>query len=101
MGPHVLVTAAEEAGDLVVLSGNDGGDDVAYAAANNATISEAQKLAQEDTRHRHVAAIVWEGSARPGGDMTGQFRTLAAEARFEDHIVRECLTKRGLRVTKM
>jgi hypothetical protein len=82
-----LVAAAEKVGDLVVLSGNDGGDDVAYAAANKAIISEAQKLAQGDTRHRLIAAIAWEGSARLGGDMTSQFRNLAAKAGFEDRVI--------------
>jgi predicted acylesterase/phospholipase RssA/tetratricopeptide (TPR) repeat protein len=82
-----LVAAAEKAGDLVVLSRTDDDEEIAYAAANKAIVSEAQRLARGDTRHRLVAAIVWEGSARPGGDVTAQFRTLAAEARFEDHIV--------------
>ena len=82
-----LVAAAEEAGDLVVLSGNGGSDDVAYAAANSAIITEAQKLAQEDTRHRLVAAISWDGSARPSGDVTDQFRSLAARAGFEDRVI--------------
>jgi predicted acylesterase/phospholipase RssA/tetratricopeptide (TPR) repeat protein len=82
-----LVAAAEKAGDLVVLSGTDGGDEIAYAAANKAIVSEAQKLAQGDKRHRLVAAVAWEGSARPGGDMTSQFRTLAAEAGFEDRVI--------------
>jgi hypothetical protein len=56
-----LVAAAEKAGDLVVLSETDD-EEIAYAAANKAIISEAQKLAQGDTRHRLVAAIVWEPS---------------------------------------
>jgi hypothetical protein len=39
-----LIGAAETAGDLVVLHG-DNGDDSAYAAANRAIIREAQRLA--------------------------------------------------------
>jgi hypothetical protein len=82
-----LVRAAEEAGDLIVLSGNPDNDDAAYAAANEAIIAEAQRLAQEGTAHRLVAAIVWEGLARPGDDTTAHFRKLAAEAGFEDRVI--------------
>jgi predicted acylesterase/phospholipase RssA len=85
-----LVAAAESTGDLIVLSGSDNADEMAYAAANKAIVGEAQKLAQGATRHRLVAAAVWEGSARPGGDMTRQFRTLAAEAGFKDCVILTC-----------
>ena len=55
-----LVTTAAEAGDLVVFSGNAGGDETAYVATNKAIIGEAQRLAQEGVPHRLVAAVVWE-----------------------------------------
>jgi predicted acylesterase/phospholipase RssA len=82
-----FVSAAEEAGDLIVLAGTPDNDDASYAVANEAIIAEAQRLAQEGTVRRLVAAIVWEGSARPANDATAQFRKLAADAGFEDRVI--------------
>jgi hypothetical protein len=82
-----LVTAAATAGDLVVLSRDDGSGETAYAAANEAIIGKAQKLAQKGAPHRLVAAVVWEGLAKPGSDATGQFRELATKAGFENRVV--------------
>jgi hypothetical protein len=84
-----MIAAAEAAGDLVVLH-NDGDDDKAYAAANHAIIHEAQQLARAagaDRPCRLVAAIVWEGAARPGSDATDDFRKLAQQAGFEERTI--------------
>jgi hypothetical protein len=82
-----LVAAAEAAGDLVVI-GDDEGGDAAYAAANEAIVSEAQALARAgEAPRRLVAAVVWEGSARAGSDASGGFRELAAKAGFEGRSV--------------
>lgn len=82
-----LVSAAEAAGDLIVLSGNHTSDAATYAAVNEAVIREARTLAGEGALHRLVAAVVWEGSARSESDITGQFRKLAAEAGFEGRVI--------------
>jgi hypothetical protein len=82
-----LVAAAEAAGDLVVI-GDDEGGDAAYAAANEAIVSEAQALGRAgDAPRRLVAAVVWEGSARGGSDASGGFKDLAAKAGFEGRSV--------------
>ena len=81
-----LVTAASAAGDLVVLDAGEG--DVAYAAANEAIVREAQALAQlGGAAQRLVAVVVWEGAARSGSDATGGLRDLAAKAGFEERSV--------------
>ncbi|WP_396604577.1 tetratricopeptide repeat-containing protein [Bradyrhizobium sp. YCK136] len=92
-----LIAAAAEAGDLVVLSGKAGSEEAAYAAANEAIIHEAQTLAQTGAPHRLVAAVVWEGSARPGSDATAQFRELAVNAGFEGRFI---LTRSVVREAK-
>lgn len=81
-----LVQAAAESGDLVVLSGDPDNGDAAYRAANEAILAEAETLAVE-TAHRLIAAIIWEGFARPTGDATAEFRSFAAEAGFEDRVI--------------
>jgi hypothetical protein len=88
-----LIAAAEVAGDLLILQSTRGDDDAAYAAANQAIIREAEALAwptSEGTSLRRVAVIVWEGSARPGTDASGEFRALATQAGFT---VRSLLTQ--------
>jgi hypothetical protein len=84
-----LVAEAEAAGDLVVLdSGGDGA--AAYAAANQRIIDEAQALARstsDGTPLRLVAVIVWERSARPGTDASGELLGLATQAGFEERSV--------------
>jgi predicted acylesterase/phospholipase RssA/tetratricopeptide (TPR) repeat protein len=82
-----LVQVAAESGDLVVLSGDPDNGEAAYSAANEAIIAEAKRLAQIGTTRRLIAAIVWEGSARPDGDATAEFRNLAAAAGFEDRVI--------------
>jgi hypothetical protein len=84
-----LIATAEAAGDLVVLNGGDD-DDKAYAAANEAIIREAQRLALAEgagSPTRLLAAIVWEGTARAGSDATDDFRRLAQQAGFEERTV--------------
>jgi hypothetical protein len=88
-----LVDAAKAAGDLVILSGTDDGDDAAYSAANRTIIREAEALARatlDCRRLRLVAVTVWEGSAREGTDASGGFLALAMKAGFEE---RSVLTK--------
>jgi hypothetical protein len=83
------VAAAATAGDLVVL--DVGGDnDVAYAAANEAIIREAQALARAGERaepHRLVAMLVWEGAPRSASDATAGFRDLTKDAGFEEESI--------------
>jgi hypothetical protein len=84
-----LIASAEAAGDLVVLD-VEGNDDAAYAAANQAIISEAGTIARatsDGTPFRLVAVIVWEGSARAGTDASGGLLTLAKQAGFEERSV--------------
>jgi hypothetical protein len=84
-----LIASAEAAGDLVVLD-VEGNDDAAYAAANQAIISEAETIARatsDCTPFRLVAVIVWEGSARAGTDASGGLLTLAKQAGFEERSV--------------
>ena len=78
-----------QAGDLVVLD-VEGNDDAAYAAANQAIMSEAETIARatsDGTPFRLVAVIVWEGSARAGTDASGGLLTLAKQAGFEERSV--------------
>jgi hypothetical protein len=82
-----LISAAERAGDLVVLSAETGNDDAAYAAANEAIIHEAQLLADATAPSRLIAVVVWEGEARAGNDATEAFRHLASIAGFEQRSV--------------
>ena len=85
-----LIYAAEAARDLVVLDGKDGDDDAAYAAANQAIISEAETIARatgDGTPFRLVAVIVWEGSARAGTDASGGLLALAKQAGFDERSV--------------
>jgi hypothetical protein len=80
------VTAAAAAGDLVVLDvGAD--EDLAYAAANEAIVREAQALARVGEPAgplRLVAMLVWEGAPRSGSDATAGFRDLTKDAGFEE-----------------
>lgn len=62
--------------DLVVLQGAGEGS-AAYAAANAVILQETARLADE-LAARPLAIILWEGSERPGGDLTA---ALAAAAR--------------------
>jgi predicted acylesterase/phospholipase RssA len=81
-----LVATAAADGDLIILADQNVGDEAAYAAANAAIVREAQMLAR-DTTSRLLATLVWEGSAKPGGDATEGFRKLAVDAGFEVRFV--------------
>jgi hypothetical protein len=79
------IEAAEAAGGLIVLNGA-GDDDAAYGVANKVIIREAIALARSakgGDEDRLIAMLVWEGDARPKGDATASFGTLATEAGFE------------------
>jgi hypothetical protein len=75
------------AGDVVML-GLDEGDDATYAAANEAILNEAERLAGADPSDV-IAIIVWEGRSRGEGDLTLAFVT---SARARGHAVFEVLT---------
>jgi malate/lactate dehydrogenase len=75
-----LINAAQDAGDLVVLDGQEGA--AAYAAANAAIVREAQQLCRAGERLRPVAVTVWDGAAKPADDATLAFQCLAAQAGF-------------------
>jgi hypothetical protein len=61
-------------GDLIVINGGDG--ESAYAAANEAILDEAQRLAV-DAGAPAAAAVVWDGQSRGDDDLTLRFRTSA------------------------
>lgn len=91
---YSLIEDARKAGDLVVLEYPRGTDD-AFRAANESILSEALRLAREESRRNPAAAlgglIVWEGAPRGPDDVTAHLkaRLEAAHAR-----VLEALTKR-------
>lgn len=76
-----ITAQVESQGDLVVLSGKPDADQ-SYAAANALLVEEAMQLAHEsqDDSIRCAAAVVWEGTPRPGTDLTAQFAGLARAA---------------------
>lgn len=80
------IAEAAKNDDLVVLELR-GNDDRAYAAANEAIIREALRLARtaEQARpYRLVALLVWEGARRQGSDATAAFGELARKAGFDE-----------------
>jgi hypothetical protein len=79
--------AVAATGDVVML-GLDEGDDATYAAANEAILNEAERLAGADPSDV-IAIIVWEGRSRGEGDLTEAF---AASARARGHPVFEVPT---------
>jgi hypothetical protein len=81
-----VIGAGATTGDVVTLGLDPGAD--AYAAANEAILDEAERLAGADPQ-AVVAAIVWEGRSRGAGDLTEAFATAA---RARNHPVREVLT---------
>jgi hypothetical protein len=82
-----VIGAGATTGDVVTL-GLDPGDDDAYAAANDAILDEAERLAGDDASNV-VAVVVWEGGSRGRGDLTEAF---ANSARARGHPVNEVLT---------
>ncbi len=70
-----LVQSATETGDVVVLGSVE--VESSYAAANERILAEAERLAaQLDVSA--TAVVVWNGRPRGSGDLTAQFRDLAA-----------------------
>ncbi|MDE3230034.1 MAG: hypothetical protein KGO05_09125 [Chloroflexota bacterium] len=86
-----LLADAHAANDLVTLDFPRGSDD-AFRAANETILSEAQRLADEESPTNPAAAlgglIVWEGAPRGPDDITAHLRDrlLAAHARVEQAI---------------
>lgn len=80
------IAAAARRDDLIVLDVG-GDDDQAYAAANEAIIREALRLAgtaKIAKPHRLAALLVWEGARRQGSDATAAFGELARKVGFEE-----------------
>ena len=82
-----IIGEVAAAGDVVMLD-LDEGDDATYAAANEAILNEAERLAGADPSDV-IAIIVWEGRSRGEGDLTLAFAT---SARARGHAVFEVLT---------
>jgi hypothetical protein len=83
------IASAISARDLVVLDVAGDGE-LAYAAANKAIVGEATELARSRgaaTEQRLIALLVWEGSARAGGDATADFGSLARGAGFAEQFI--------------
>jgi hypothetical protein len=80
-----VLDAVEAAGDLVVLQ-VPGTDEAAYAAANEAILDEAARLAAPDPP---VAVVVWDGRSRGPDDATAAF---ADAARGRGMAILEILT---------
>jgi len=94
-----LIDAVARASDLVVLSGAAEGD-AAYAAANQAILDEAVRLAQArdlatdlhgtvEEMEPLLAVVVWDGKSRGNGDLSARF---AAAARARGASVVDVLT---------
>ena len=90
-----IITEVEAAGDLVLLH-EATEDEATYMRANQAILDEAQKLARETAVEANtevgdvLAVLVWEGSSRGAGDITGAFRE---EARARAIPTAEILTQ--------
>jgi len=80
------------AGDLIVL-GEPGDSDAAYARTNAAMIAEAVRLAREIGREPNLGilvVVVWDGQPRDSTDLTADF---ASKARALGLAVREVSTR--------
>jgi hypothetical protein len=81
-----IIDGVTAAGDLVVLEdAGEGGD--AYAAATDAIVDEAARVAQSESVEAGspgavVAVVVWEGRSRGEGDETARFAELARARDF-------------------
>ena len=82
-----IIGEAAAAGDVVML-GLDEGDDATYAAANEAILNEAERLAGAGPSDA-IAIIAWEGGSRGEGDLTEAF---ASSARPRGHAIFEVPT---------
>ena len=78
--------------DLVVLQ-DAGEGEAAYAAVNTVILEEAAKLAQNQhraTAEDVLAVLIWEGTPRPGNDLTAAF---AEVARAKHYDIEQILTR--------
>jgi hypothetical protein len=75
--------AGATADRIHVIELSSGQDDV-YAAATDAILDDAQKLAEEVAGEENelVAVVVWEGASRGEGDLTEYFRHSALKRGF-------------------
>jgi hypothetical protein len=83
------IAAARANGELIELAGDPESHD-AYSAANEAIIKKAISLASSqpyEGAKRPVAVIIWEGTARPGTDVTEEFRQSSEAAGFDIRII--------------
>jgi hypothetical protein len=76
-----------------VIESSSGQDDDVYAAATDAILDDAQKLAGEAAGEKNelVAVVVWEGALRGEGDLTEYFRQSALKRGFMEKVI---LTRR-------
>lgn len=78
-----LIAEARASGDLVTLRFARGSDD-AFRAANETILSEAQRLARQESRRNPAAAlgglIVWEGAPRGPEDITAHLKERLEQA---------------------
>lgn len=74
-----VIDAVAAEGDLVTIDGDGGGG---YAAANEAILDEAQRIAR-GIGAGIAAAIVWEGQPRGDDDVTAMFKRSAERRGFE------------------
>ena len=83
------IAAARANGKLIELAGDPESHD-AYSAANEAIIKNAISLASSQpygAAKGPVAVIIWEGTARPGTDVTEEFRQSTEAAGFDIRII--------------
>lgn len=74
-----VVAQLQAAGKVIVLGLPV--DDNAYIATNEAILDEAERVARE-TESSLAALVIWDGQARPGTDLTRQFRDSAERRGF-------------------
>jgi hypothetical protein len=80
---ETLIEEARTSGDLVTLTFPRGSDD-AFRAANETILSEAQRLARQESRRNPAAAlgglIIWEGAPRGPDDITAHLKERLEQA---------------------
>ena len=81
-----VIADLEARGDLLIL--DESADDAGYAAASEAILDEAERIAREQG-NQLVAMVVWDGRPRAGVDSTARFRDSARRRGFE---IEEILT---------
>ena len=88
-----VIAAANAVGDLIILKKSAAKEDEAYDATTAAILREARALARLRSSHprKLIAAIVWEGGARRGVDLTEKFRSLATRSGFYERSIRTIL----------